>query len=78
MAGVPLTEQNRIVEVIRQVNAGGVTIVLVEHNMRVVMSVCADILVMDHGRRLAEGDPAFVARHPDVVRAYLGGEFEHA
>jgi len=78
MAGVPLTEQNRIVEVIRQVNASGVTIVLVEHNMRVVMSVCADILVMDHGRRLAEGDPAFVARHPEVVRAYLGGEFEHA
>ena len=76
MAGVPLAEQNRIVEVIRQVNASGVTIVLVEHNMRVVMSVCADILVMDHGRRLAEGDPAFVARHPDVVRAYLGGEFE--
>ncbi|MEP6941767.1 MAG: ABC transporter ATP-binding protein [Betaproteobacteria bacterium] len=78
MAGVPLTEQNRIIEVIRQVNTSGVTIVLVEHNMRVVMSVCADILVMDHGSRLAEGDPAFVARHPDVVRAYLGREVEHA
>ena len=78
LAGVPVAEQNRIIEVIRQVNARGVTIVLVEHNMRVVMSVCTDILVMDHGRRLAEGDPVSVARHPDVVRAYLGGEVEHA
>ncbi len=58
IAGVPLAEQNRIVEVIRAVNARGVTIVLVEHNMRVVMGLCSDVLVVNYGKRLAEGDPA--------------------
>ncbi|CAN5716005.1 hypothetical protein BH09PSE5_BH09PSE5_23960 [soil metagenome] len=74
IAGVPLSEQNRVLQVIRDINATGVTIVLVEHNMRVVMSACADILVINYGKRLAEGDPASVARNPEVVRAYLGGE----
>jgi branched-chain amino acid transport system ATP-binding protein len=74
LAGVPLAEQNRITEVIRAVNARGVTIVLVEHNMRVVMQLCADILVMHHGARLAEGEPAAIARDPAVVAAYLGAE----
>ncbi|MGH8796994.1 MAG: ABC transporter ATP-binding protein [Caldimonas sp.] len=74
IAGVPLADQNRIAQVIRQVNATGVTIVLVEHNMRVVMNLCHDILVMNHGARLAEGEPASVARNPEVVAAYLGAE----
>jgi branched-chain amino acid transport system ATP-binding protein len=74
IAGVPLVDQNRIARVIRQVNATGVTIVLVEHNMRVVMDLCHDILVMNYGARLAEGEPASVARNPEVVAAYLGVE----
>jgi branched-chain amino acid transport system ATP-binding protein len=78
IAGVPLAEQDRIVEVIRRVNAGGVTIVLVEHNMRVVMGVCADVLVINYGKRLAEGSPQVVARHPEVISAYLGPEAGHA
>jgi len=78
IAGVPLSEQNRVLDVIRAINATGVTIVLVEHNMRVVMSACHDILVINYGKRLAEGDPAAVARNPEVVRAYLGGEVVHA
>jgi branched-chain amino acid transport system ATP-binding protein len=78
IAGVPLAEQDRITEVIRQVNAAGVTIVLVEHNMRVVMKLCSDILVMNYGARLAEGEPASVARNAEVVAAYLGPESAHA
>lgn len=78
IAGVPLAEQDRIVELIRKVNASGVTIILVEHNMRVVMKVCADILVLNYGKRLAEGSPELVGRHPDVVQAYLGTEATHA
>ncbi|MEO8858857.1 MAG: ABC transporter ATP-binding protein [Burkholderiaceae bacterium] len=74
IAGVPLEDQNRILEVIRGINAEGVTIVLVEHNMRVVMSACHDILVVNYGKRLAEGAPAEVARDPEVIRAYLGAE----
>jgi branched-chain amino acid transport system ATP-binding protein len=73
LAGVPLVEQERIVDVIRRINAGGVTVVLVEHNMRVVMKLCADLLVLNHGKRLAEGDPVRIANDPDVIRAYLGG-----
>ena len=78
IAGVPLADQNRITQVIRQVNATGVTVVLVEHNMRVVMDLCADILVMNYGARLAEGEPASVARNPEVVAAYLGAEMSLA
>ena len=78
IAGVPLAEQDRIVDLIRKVNAMGVTIILVEHNMRVVMKVCADILVLNYGKRLAEGAPEMVGRHPDVVQAYLGTEASHA
>ncbi len=78
IAGVPLADQDRIAQVIRQVNATGVTVVLVEHNMRVVMNLCADILVMNYGARLAEGEPASVARNPEVVAAYLGSEASHA
>jgi len=54
------------------VHAGGTTILLVEHNMRVVMGLCDEILVLHHGARLAEGPPAQVAHDPDVIAAYLG------
>jgi branched-chain amino acid transport system ATP-binding protein len=73
IAGVPLTEQNRVAQLIRSINASGVTIVLVEHNMRVVMSLCDEILVMHHGAWLAEGTPTDVAHDQAVISAYLGG-----
>jgi branched-chain amino acid transport system ATP-binding protein len=50
----------------------GVTIFLIEHDMSVVMDISDHILVLDYGRLLAEGTPAFVRSHPDVIRAYLG------
>jgi branched-chain amino acid transport system ATP-binding protein len=78
IAGVPPADQNRIASVIREVNASGVTILLVEHNMRVVMNLCAEILVMDHGSYLAEGTPESVSRNPEVVVAYLGAGDAHA
>ena len=54
----------------------GVTIVLVEHNMSVVMSVCERIHVVDHGETIAEGAPAEVREHPRVLAAYLGQEVD--
>ena len=54
----------------------GVTIVLVEHNMSVVMSVCDRIHVVDHGETIAEGAPAEIKAHPRVLAAYLGQEDE--
>jgi len=54
----------------------GVTIMLVEHNMSVVMSVCERIHVVDHGETIAEGEPAEVREHPRVLAAYLGKDVE--
>jgi branched-chain amino acid transport system ATP-binding protein len=71
-AGLPAAEAARVSEVIRTVNAEGVTVLLVEHNMRVVMSVSHDILVLNFGRRIAEGEPAAVRANQDVIAAYLG------
>jgi branched-chain amino acid transport system ATP-binding protein len=56
----------------------GLTVVLVEHNMSVVMSVCERIHVVDHGETIAEGPPAVVKAHPAVLAAYLGQEANEA
>ncbi|MGD9943239.1 MAG: ABC transporter ATP-binding protein [Burkholderiaceae bacterium] len=73
-AGLPAAEAARVAGVIESINAQGVTVLLVEHNMRVVMSISHDILVLNFGRSIAEGDPATVRRHPEVVAAYLGSD----
>ena len=71
-AGLPAAEAGRVADVVRAINAEGVTVLLVEHNMRVVMSISHDILVLNFGRSIAEGEPAAVRAHPEVIAAYLG------
>ena len=61
-----------LVALVRRLRAEGVTVVLIEHNMRVVMDLCDRIVALHLGRVLTEGTPAAVTRHPEVVRAYLG------
>ena len=73
-AGLPAAEASRVAGVVQQINREGVAVLLVEHNMRVVMSISHDILVLNFGRRIAEGTPGEVRRHPDVIAAYLGTE----
>jgi branched-chain amino acid transport system ATP-binding protein len=53
-----------------------ITVVLVEHNMQVVMGVCEDIHVLDHGETIAHGTPEAIKKHPKVLAAYLGEEVE--
>ena len=71
-AGLNPTETRSIDTLIRRIAERGITVVLVEHDMKLVMEVSQRVLVLDHGRRLAEGDPAAVSADPQVVEAYLG------
>ncbi|QCK87845.1 ABC transporter ATP-binding protein [Phreatobacter aquaticus] len=77
-AGLNPEEGQRLVAMIQKVRQSGVTVLLVEHHMRVVMGVCDRIVVLDHGTRIAEGAPAEVAANPEVIRVYLGREAAHA
>jgi len=73
-AGLNPTETAEIHALIAKLAGRGVTVVLVEHNMRLVMGVSDRILVLDYGRRLAEGTPESVRNDPRVIEAYLGAE----
>ncbi|GAA0599434.1 ABC transporter ATP-binding protein [Caenispirillum bisanense] len=71
-AGLNDVESREIDEVIKKVAARGVTVVLVEHDMKMVMEISDHILVLDYGRKLTEGTPQEVRQNPDVIAAYLG------
>jgi branched-chain amino acid transport system ATP-binding protein len=71
-AGFNPVEKNRLLELIRSIRERGVTILLIEHDMRLVMDVTDRIVVLEFGRKIAEGSPAEIRDNPDVVAAYLG------
>jgi len=71
-AGLNHTETGEIDVLIRKVADSGVTVVLVEHDMKLVMNLSDHILVLDYGKKLAEGTAAEVRANPDVIAAYLG------
>jgi ABC-type branched-subunit amino acid transport system ATPase component len=71
-AGMNPVEVEAVAELIRKVAAEGHAVLLVEHNVRLVMNVCHRITVLNFGKVIAEGTPAEVGVHPDVVAAYLG------
>jgi branched-chain amino acid transport system permease protein len=73
-SGLNDLEVTAFMELLSRIRDRGVTILLVEHNMKVVMNVSDDIVVLDFGRRLAEGAPLAISRDPKVVEAYLGSE----
>ena len=72
-AGVNPVLVEQIEERIRELNARGLTFLVVEHNMNLVMRLCDPVVVLDHGTKLAEGPPALVRDDPRVLDAYLGG-----
>jgi ABC-type branched-subunit amino acid transport system ATPase component len=71
-AGLNPTETAAMIDMLRQIRASGVTVLLVEHDMPSVMEVSDHIIVLDAGQRIAEGPPAAIAADPRVIAAYLG------
>jgi branched-chain amino acid transport system ATP-binding protein len=72
MAGLSHAEIDEIIALLIRVNGQGITVIMIEHIMRAVMEVSQRLVVLVAGRKIADGDPKEVVRHPEVVRAYLG------
>ena len=72
MAGLTPSEGDRVIQMIHDIRANGMSIILVEHVMRAVMNLCDRIYVLDQGQLIAEGTPAEVSSNQRVIESYLG------
>jgi branched-chain amino acid transport system ATP-binding protein len=76
LAGLNAVETEEMVETLRDIRDNGITIWIIEHDMQAVMDVCDQIYVLESGKLIANGSPEEVANDDQVIKAYLGGEFE--
>ena len=71
-AGMIQTESDQLLQLLHRLTNAGTTILLVEHNIQFVMDASNRIIVLNFGHKLAEGDPSYIQKHPEVIDAYLG------
>ena len=77
-AGLNPEETQALADTILRIRERGITVLLIEHDMSLVMRIAQHIVVLDFGRKIAEGTPEQIKAHPDVIAAYLGTEAAHA
>lgn len=74
MSGLTTSETSDVIALIKKLNSSGLTIVVIEHVIRVILELAHRVLVLDHGILIAEGEPHTVMRDPEVIKAYLGAQ----
>lgn len=77
-AGLNATEIDHALELIRAISARGVTVLIIEHLMKVVLSLCQRLVVLHHGELIATGEPGEIVKDPRVIQAYLGRRYAAA
>ncbi len=75
-AGMNANEKLELNETIKKINKLGITVLLVEHDMKVVMNICDTVCVLNYGKKLCVGDPDYVTSNDEVIEAYLGGDID--